>query len=89
MLTGLLANALGWDHRDADSLERLQDRLRFASRLDRAGHPLVDYQTVDLGQDWMRPENAGWTTRDGGSRYGASRGPLFYARRDLHRHRRV
>src|SRR5262249_18313265 len=30
--------------------------------LDRLGHPLVDYQTVDLGQDWMLPENAGWTT---------------------------
>lgn len=63
MLTGLLANALGWDHRDVEKLERLQERLRFASRLDRAGQPLLDYQTVDLGKDWMRPEKSGWTTR--------------------------
>lgn len=63
MLTGLLANALGWDHRDFEKLDRLQGRLRFASRLDRAGHPLLDYQTVDLGKDWMLPEKSGWTTR--------------------------
>jgi CRISPR system Cascade subunit CasD len=63
MLTGLLANALGWDHRDVEKLELLQERLRFASRLDRVGYPLRDYQTVDLGQDWMLPEKWGWTTR--------------------------
>jgi CRISPR system Cascade subunit CasD len=62
MLTGLLANALGWDHRDMDDLERLQDRLRYAARVDRSGEPLVDYQTVDLGAAWMLPEKAGWTT---------------------------
>lgn len=63
MLTGLFANALGWDHREADKLERLQERLRYAARIDRRGEALVDYQTVDLGIDWMLPENAGWTTR--------------------------
>lgn len=63
MLTGLVANALGWEHRDAEKLESLQARLRYAARIDREGEPLLDYQTVDLGQDWMRPERVGWTTR--------------------------
>lgn len=63
MLTGLLGNALGWDHRDSAKLDALQDRLRYATRADRRGEALVDYQTVDLGQPWMDPEKAGWTTR--------------------------
>jgi CRISPR system Cascade subunit CasD len=62
MLTGLIANALGWDHRDIDRLGQLQERLRYAARTDRRGEALVDYQTVDLGMDWMLPEKAGWTT---------------------------
>lgn len=63
MLVGLLGNALGWSHQDARLLERLQERLHYAARIDREGESLVDYQTVDLGSDWMRPEKAGWTTR--------------------------
>jgi CRISPR system Cascade subunit CasD len=63
MLTGLIANASGWDHRDTDKLTSLQEGLRFAARIDRRGEPLVDYQIVDLGQAWMRPKEAGWTTR--------------------------
>jgi CRISPR-associated protein (Cas_Cas5) len=35
MLTGLCANALGWHHEDTDRLTRLQQRVRFAARLDR------------------------------------------------------
>jgi len=61
MLTGLLGNALGWDHRDADKLQALQDRLRFAARWDAEPVPLTDYQTVDLGQPFM--VDTGWTTR--------------------------
>lgn len=60
LLTGLLANALGWDHCDSIGLERLQARLRVATRCDRPGEPLLDYQTVDLGQECM---SHGWTTR--------------------------
>jgi CRISPR system Cascade subunit CasD len=73
MLAGLFANALGFDHRDFDKTQRLQERLRFAARRDRPGTELRDYQTVDLGQDHLRPELAGWTTwgrveqRDGAS----------------------
>lgn len=60
MITGLLANALGWDHGDFDRLQRLQDRSRYAVRRDRQGQALVDFHTVDLSQDFMQE---GWTTR--------------------------
>ncbi len=60
MLTGLLGNALGYDHREAEALGRLQDRLRHAVRRDRPGRPLVDFQTVDLGQPFLAEA---WTTR--------------------------
>ena len=58
MLTGLLANALGWSHRDVAALDRLQERLRFAARLDRNGQGLVDFQTAELGKN-----DPLWTTR--------------------------
>ena len=58
MLTGLLANALGWAHRDVAALDRLQERLRFAARLDREGQGLVDFQTAELAKD-----DPLWTTR--------------------------
>jgi CRISPR system Cascade subunit CasD len=58
MLTGLLANALGWSHRDVAALDRLQERLRFAARLDHAGNGLIDFQTAELGKD-----DPLWTTR--------------------------
>ena len=61
MLTGLLANALGWDHADAARLQDLQARIVFAARWDVPPREVVDYQTVDLGQPKMR--NPGWTTR--------------------------
>jgi len=61
MLTGLLANAMGWDHRDAKRLQTLQGRLRFAARWDAEPELLVDYQTVDLGQAFL--VDTGWTTR--------------------------
>jgi CRISPR system Cascade subunit CasD len=60
MLTGLLANALGYDHSEWAPLQALQARLRYAARCDRAGEIIVDYQTVDLGQTFMR---VGWTNR--------------------------
>lgn len=60
LLTGLLANALGYDHRDAPALQRLQDRLRHAARRDRPGRLLEDFQTVDLGQPFL---TEAWTTR--------------------------
>lgn len=61
LLTGLLGNALGYEHRDAEALGRLQRRLRYAVRRDRRGSFLRDYQTVDLGQPFL--SGGGWTTR--------------------------
>ncbi|MDP2312725.1 MAG: type I-E CRISPR-associated protein Cas5/CasD [Pseudomonadota bacterium] len=60
MLAGLLANALGYDHRETARTQRLQSRLRHAARADRAGSRFVDYQTVDLGQPSLL--GMGWTT---------------------------
>jgi len=61
MITGLLGNALGWTHGDVNHLMSLQSALRIASRLDRPGQVIVDFQTVDLGQAHLR--EPGWTTR--------------------------
>lgn len=58
MLTGLLANALGWQRSDVVALDTLQSRIRWAARIDRAGVPLNDFQTAQLSSD-----DKGWTTR--------------------------
>jgi CRISPR system Cascade subunit CasD len=54
MLTGILGNALGWDHRNFERLDRLQESIRYASRADQQGRRITDYQTVDLDRDHMR-----------------------------------
>ena len=77
MMTGLLGNALGFDHSEFDRLERLQERLRYASRQDRRGRQIEDYQTVDLSKPYMDDDRA-WTTyghtesRAGGSASGGT-----------------
>ncbi len=58
MLTGLLANALGWQRADVKALDQLQSRIRWAARIDRVGVALNDFQTVQLAKD-----DKGWTTR--------------------------
>jgi len=60
MITGLLANALGWTHKDGLMLNRLQERLLLASRIDQQGKVIVDFQTVDFSQDFFN--ETGWTT---------------------------
>jgi CRISPR system Cascade subunit CasD len=60
-LAGLLGNALGYGHADANELTSLQARIEFAARWDFSPEPLVDYHTVDLGQQKMC--DPGWTTR--------------------------
>lgn len=62
MISGMLGNALGYDHGEFDKLEALQKRLQYASRQDRAGQEIRDYQTVDLSQEFMLDKNA-WTTQ--------------------------
>ncbi len=61
MLTGLLANALGWQRIEGKRHQRLQDRLVFAARIDRepaGGVRLTDFQTAQLDK-----KDRGWTTR--------------------------
>lgn len=58
LLAGLIGNALGLEHRDVEALQRLQERLLFAARLDQAGEALVDFQTAELKQS-----DPMWTTR--------------------------
>ena len=61
MLTGLLANALGWRRVERQRHQDLQDRLVFAARIDRESHGglrITDFQTAQLGAN-----DKGWTTR--------------------------
>ena len=64
-VTGLLGAALGYKRYQSGDLQRLEDRLRLASRVDRRGQLLTDYQTVDIGEPWMNgsARGVGWTTR--------------------------
>ena len=61
MLTGLLANALGWRRVERERHQALQNRLVFAARIDRepaGGVRMTDFQTAQLGAN-----DQGWTTR--------------------------
>ena len=60
-LTGMIGNALGYDRLQAEKLARLQRRIRYAARIERAPAglgPLTDFQTADINAD-----DRGWTTR--------------------------
>lgn len=57
MLTGLLANALGWQRHEGERLNRLQARLRWAARLNREGTLFTEFQTAQL-----RHDDEAWTT---------------------------
>lgn len=61
MLTGLLGNALGFDHVETQRLQNLQDGLSYAA-LGHPGQAVRDYQTVDLGTPHMLASKVGWTT---------------------------
>lgn len=61
LLAGLFGNALGYDHTDFAALQHLQASLRYAVRRDQTPIPLQDYQTVDLGQPFLR-DHLAWTT---------------------------
>ena len=66
MMTGLLANALGYDRREPKKHEQLQQGLSYAVREDLPGEKIVDYQTADLGQSYLQAKSKGgsvaWTT---------------------------
>lgn len=58
MVTGLLANALGWRREDRAALQRLQDRLVLAARLDRVAGRFTEFQTAAIAK-----ADRAWTTR--------------------------
>jgi CRISPR system Cascade subunit CasD len=58
MVTGLFANALGWDRGDDAQHNQLQARLCIGTRLEHDGSRLTDFQTAQLGAS-----DKGWTTR--------------------------
>lgn len=87
MLTGLLANALGWQRHHRSALARLQERLHYAARIDREGQVLTDFQTAQLGA-----KDKGWTTRgapEGRDGAGATYGSPHIRRRDHDADKRV
>ncbi|MEF8766644.1 MAG: type I-E CRISPR-associated protein Cas5/CasD [Candidatus Accumulibacter phosphatis] len=57
MVTGLLANALGYRREESELHDRLQARLLVGARLDREIQRLTDFQTAQLSKD-----DKGWTT---------------------------
>ena len=71
MLTGLLANALGWRRVERQRHQELQERIVFAARIDREPHGglrLTDFQSAAINnteQSWTtrgRPEGRGGGT---------------------------
>lgn len=76
MLTGLIGNALGWRRQDGEKLQELQERIRYAVRIEHNSEPVTvrDYQTARIFKKEMV-----WTTsgkpeeRKGGD--GSYRGP--------------
>ena len=57
MVTGLIANALGWDRSQAQQHNRLQQRLRMGCVLAPGARRVQDFQTAQLGKD-----DKAWTT---------------------------
>ena len=78
MLTGLLANALGWRRVERQRHQDLQDRIVFAARIDREPHGglrMTDFQSAAINnteQSWTtrgRPEGRGGGTYRNHLRY--------------------
>lgn len=57
MVTGLLANALGWRREEDQNHNQLQRRLVMGARIERISERFTDFQTAQLGA-----KDAGWTT---------------------------
>ncbi|MGA7801459.1 MAG: type I-E CRISPR-associated protein Cas5/CasD [Gammaproteobacteria bacterium] len=58
MLTGLLANALGWRREEDERHNQLQQRLVMGARIERMGERVTDYQTALLYE-----KDQCWTSR--------------------------
>ena len=59
MIAGMLANALGLERYEYETLQALQDNLLMGSRIHRHRHRLRDFQTAELSKS-----DQGWTTRE-------------------------
>jgi CRISPR system Cascade subunit CasD len=70
MVTGLIANALGWQRAQLEQHRNLQQRIVMGARLDRPGTDLRDFQTAVLFED-----EKGWTTF--GSPEGREKSPSY------------
>lgn len=70
MVTGLIANARGYDRSEREKHRDLDQRLVMGARLDRAGVELFDFQTALLFED-----ESGWTTR--GEPEGRAKSPSY------------
>lgn len=57
MVTGLIANALGWDRSEAQQHDRLQQRLLMGCVLEPGAQRIQDFQTAQLAKD-----DRAWTT---------------------------
>lgn len=48
MITGLIANALGYEHYERDKIQKLQQIIRIGTRVDNPGNRFMDYQTAAI-----------------------------------------
>lgn len=83
MLTGLLANALGWQRFEADKLATLQRRIRYAVRLEHPtdGRNWRDFQTAQIENSDKHWTTHGEPSKRAGGAYG---GPHLRYRDYLH-----
>ena len=66
MVTGLLANALGYERHETAPIQRLQDRLQMGARVEGKGVMISDFQIAQLQRDDAGWTRAGWVRRRGG-----------------------
>lgn len=69
MIAGLLANALGYDHRQPEMTQALQDEIEIASLELKRGKILIDHQTAEISYDDTAWTTAGIPAERGGHPY--------------------
>ncbi len=77
MITGLIANALGYESGEKERMQRLQESIVMGSRIDQPGDRIMDFQTAELGKKNMmwRSDGFGPDVRAGGE--GTYSGPAL------------
>lgn len=51
MITGLLANALGYEHTERGLIQKLQSAIRMGTRIDHPGSRIIDFQTFFIEKE--------------------------------------